>query len=219
MASDGFLELKTYVLYTEGGKEQHLADLLTNTILEIHPEAAKRAYVPLRAYLKDVKKDGEKVWIEKKVLLFSNYVFVESNNIELFNTFLYTPGFDTGYNLLGKGTSRLRKRSTKKTSGKVVNPKIPGGDDYDIYPVSEDDMKRLRMLMGEDDFVDVSRGIKENGRVRFTSGPLVGLDPGKIIRIDRHKRFATVQMQFMGDLRKIDVAIEVLSAVDDGDAS
>lgn len=234
MTSDVFLELKTYVLYTEGGKEQHLADLLTNTILEIHPEAAKRAYVPLRAYLKDVKKDGEKVWVKENRVLFTGYVFVESSQIEKFNKYLYEPGFATPYMLFGKGSSRVAVGSGAKrvveTGGirsnrcqyvKVgIKPDRSQFEETDtsIISVSDADMKRLRMLMGEDDFVDVSRGIKENGRVRFTSGPLAGLDTGKIIKINRHKRYATVQTEFLGELRNIDVAIEVLSSMA-GDAS
>ena len=235
MASGGFLELKTYVLQTFGGKEQYMADLLANTILEVHPDSAQRLYVPHRAYLKDVKKDGEKVWVKENRVLFTGYVFVESNQIEKFNKHLYDPGFATPYMLVGKGSSRVAVgsgaiRRVVETGGirsnrcqyvKVgIKPDRSQFEESDtsIIPVSDADMKRLRMLMGEDEYVDVSRGIKENGRVRFTSGPLAGLDTGKIIKINRHKRYATVQTEFLGELRNIDVAIEVLSSMA-GDAS
>jgi len=48
--------LKTYVLHTEAGKEQYLADLLMNTVVNFYPEIAHRIYVPYRARL--VKSSG-----------------------------------------------------------------------------------------------------------------------------------------------------------------
>lgn len=203
---------KTYVLHTKGGKEQYLADLLTNTVLRLYPESANRIYVPYKAVLTKSAQTGQK-WIEEKTILFPNYVFVESNQIEIFNTHLYEPGFDTGYHLIGKGSARLPKGSYRSMTGiKQKGPKIETAGQRYIFPVSDEDMDRIRALMNADDFVAISRGIKENGRVRFISGPLVGHE-ADVVTINRHGRYAKVLIEFLGEMRQVDVAVEVLNAV------
>lgn len=201
---------KTYVLYTEAGKEQYLADLLTSSIIKYNPGSAERIYVPLKTMLIKSAMTGQK-WVEEKTLLFPNYIFIESENIELFNTRLYEPGFETSYHLLGKGTSR-RSEVSNKGIGKPPFKKstVPAEDYFErvIYPVSDVDMERLGRLMGEGDFVDISHGIKENGKVRFTAGPLVGME-GEVVNIKHHKRTATLRMMFLGEMRNIEMAVDI----------
>lgn len=98
----------TYVIFTESGKEHYLAELLTNTVVKNNPESARRIYVPTKAILTKSAQTGQK-WIEEKTILFPNYVFVESSEIEIFSTHLHAPSFDTSYYLLGKGSSRMPK--------------------------------------------------------------------------------------------------------------
>jgi len=194
---------KTYVLFTESGKEQYLAELLMNTVVKNNPESARRIYVPTKAILTKSVQTGQK-WIEEKTILFPNYVFVESSEIEIFSNHLHAPGFETSYYLLGKGSSRMPKGKGKlKASAK-------GAVDKSILPVSDTDMERLRRFLDSDDYMTISRGIKENGKVRFISGPLVNHE-ADVVRIERHKRRAIVQMQFLGEMRNIEVAVDVIT--------
>lgn len=198
---------KTYVLYTEAGKEQYLAELLMNTVVKNNPESARRIYVPTKATLIKSAQTGQK-WIEEKTILFPNYVFVESSEIGIFSTHLHAPSFDTSYYLLGKGSSRM-----PKGRGKLKGPKKGEADTF-ILPVSDADMERLRRFLDSDDYMTISRGIKENGKVRFISGPLVDHE-ADVVRIERHKRRAIVQMQFLGEMRNIEVAVDVITGAAD----
>lgn len=68
----------------------------------------------------------------------------------------------------------------------------------------------MHTFLDSDDYMTISRGIKENGKVRFISGPLVGHE-ADVVRIERHKRRAIVQMQFLGEMRNIEVAVDVIT--------
>ena len=57
---------------------------------------------------------------------------------------------------------------------------------------------------GRDHLFEMSRGYIVGDQVIITSGPIKKME-GKITFIDRHKRFAVVQMDMFG--RKIDVKI------------
>ena len=72
----------------------------------------------------------------------------------------------------------------------------------------------MRRFLNSDDYMTISRGIKENGKVRFISGPLVGHE-ADVVRIERHKRRAIVQMQFLGEVRNIEVAVDIITGTVD----
>lgn len=59
-----------------------------------------------------------------------------------------------------------------------------------------------------EDFVGFIRG----DRVFVTLGPLQGRE-SVIRKIDRHKRRAKIELEFMGDRRIFDVALEIVSKV------
>jgi transcriptional antiterminator NusG len=57
-----------------------------------------------------------------------------------------------------------------------------------------------------------SKGFIIGDKIIVTSGPLKGRE--SIIRkIDRHKRRAEIEVAFLGDIRRINVALEVISKV------
>lgn len=189
-------DTNTYVLYTEHHKELHLAEYLTSTILQRYPEAASRFYVPKAVKMWHYNdKNGNKQWEEREDLLFYNYVFTESSNVEALNQVLKGLRIDTGYHLIGKN----RIHDPNKTY-----------EDQPIIPVSEADMTRLNTLLGSDGIVGKSTFIKEGSHVEFLSGPLKGME-ADVKKIFPSKHYAIVEMEFLGEIRRISLAIQMIS--------
>jgi transcriptional antiterminator NusG len=59
-----------------------------------------------------------------------------------------------------------------------------------------------------------SRGIIVGDKIIIDSGPLRGLE-SNIKKIDRHKRKALIELSFLGDIRKINVPLEIVIKVVD----
>ncbi|GMQ62960.1 antiterminator LoaP [Vallitalea maricola] len=138
----------------------------------------------------------KKIYYNKKrkeqglVPMFPGYVFIETKmQADLFIKEIMPTIRKTKliYNLLGKD-----------------NPKNMG-----VY----DKEKRFLLKFCDNQYiVRESIGYIEGERVYIISGPLQGFE-SVIKRIDRHKRIAEVQMQFMGDTRRIKVALEVVRKI------
>ncbi len=81
------------------------------------------------------------------------------------------------------------------------------GEDY--TPISSDEERFLRVLMGDDFIVEMSVGVIEGDQVIVKYGPLCGLE-GNIVKINRHKRIAILRADFMGGSREIKVGLEII---------
>lgn len=79
----------------------------------------------------------------------------------------------------------------------------------EIYPISLEEEAFLKRLVGNKDEVELSYGIIEGGMVRVTSGSLMGMET-VIRKIDRHKRIAYIEMQVFGDVKLIQVGLEII---------
>jgi transcriptional antiterminator NusG len=60
--------------------------------------------------------------------------------------------------------------------------------------------------------IRASVGFCEGDKVRVTSGALVGLE-SLIKKINRHKREAIVEMEMMGDVRRVKLMLEVVEKI------
>ena len=68
----------------------------------------------------------------------------------------------------------------------------------------------LKELGGKAQTVEMSEGIIEQSVIKVYSGPLVGKE--KYIRkIDRHKRRAMLEMPMFGEMRKMQVGLEIVA--------
>ena len=77
-------------------------------------------------------------------------------------------------------------------------------------PALSDEEKRMIMhLIGDNDVVEASIGIIEGDKVIIMDGPLLGLE-GNIVYIDRHKRMAKLEMDFLGNRRTVSVPLEIV---------
>ena len=85
------------------------------------------------------------------------------------------------------------------------------GDTGDIA-MKEDERNTLQKLCNDDHCIEASSGIIAGNRVYVKEGPLKGFE--SIIRkIDRHKRRAFIELDFMGDVRKVAVALEIVEKI------
>ena len=76
-----------------------------------------------------------------------------------------------------------------------------------LYP---DEKEYLERLVNDKKVVEHSIGFIEGNEVFITEGPLQGFE-SKIVKIDRHKRRATLEVEFCGELRYVDVSLEIIS--------
>lgn len=171
--------MRTYVLWTEFGKEGHLKEVLENTIIPLLPETS--IFIPQKKKLLR----GPNGWGEVNDILFPNYVFMDTPDINAVHAVLYQPKIATAYHLLGM-------------------------DENNILAVKPDEKAWIEHMCDEKGIAGISRGIKEGTTVRFTEGPLVGME-AYVKKIDRHHRFAELQMEFFGAMRKITLACEIIS--------
>ena len=87
--------------------------------------------------------------------------------------------------------------------------KMLGREKEEIYPLPQDEVAFLKAFGEEDQVVDISRGCIEGDAVIVEQGPLKGKE-GLIRRIDRHKRIAEIEIEFLGERRKAKVGLEIV---------
>lgn len=81
------------------------------------------------------------------------------------------------------------------------------------YMKLTDAEKNFLLGFCDDDYVaEESRGFIVGDKIIVTSGPLEGRE-SIIKRIDRHKRRAEIEIAFLGDIRRVSVALEIISKI------
>lgn len=175
--------MNTYVIHCKGGDEEHVLQLLSETVLREDEEL----YIPRKKLIKHYKG----AWTEKVDILFPGYIFLTTSDLVGFRTLMFQPKFKTYYKMVGK-------------------------DGEDVIPIRDEELAWIRKLTGEEHVLEPSIGFKEGSSVRFVSGPMVGFE-GKILSINRHKRYAIIEMPFMGEMRSIQIGIEVLDSLEEAE--
>lgn len=113
--------------------------------------------------------------------LFPGYVFIISNEIEQFYFLLrQLPEF---IKLLGTGEKWT--------------------------PLSEEEVRILQSLTDQSHLMRLSQGCIVGDQVVITDGPLKGME-GCIRKINRHKRVAKVELLMLGQMRQIEVGLEIV---------
>lgn len=120
-------------------------------------------------------------WIKLKEPLFPGYLFFISDNVEmLIDGLKMVPDFT-----------------------KVL------GDDQEPIALYPHEIDFLQKYTNENRVLEMSYGFLEGDRLVVTDGPLKDYQ-GKIVRIDRHKRLATLEMEFFGRVVRMKVGMEVV---------
>jgi transcriptional antiterminator NusG len=95
--------------------------------------------------------------------------------------------------------------------------RVPGiikllSSENEILTVDESELRVLKILIGNDDNIGISRLYNENDIIKIIAGPLVGLE-GQIIKVDSRKGRAKVSLSFMNEVRIVELGIEVVDKI------
>ena len=132
------------------------------------------------------RKEGKSFLVNKNK--FPGYLFVESELSQVeFWEMVYSLSSKVSYFM------KLLKYDNEGTSA--------------LYP---DEKEYLEKLLNDKRVMEHSIGFIEGNQVIITEGPLMGYE-SKIIKIDRHKRRATLEVDFIGEIRHVNVSLEIIS--------
>ena len=83
-------------------------------------------------------------------------------------------------------------------------------DGEDFSPIKQEEADFIAGITDKDRNISLSEGYIINSKIVVTSGPLVGYE-GVIKKIDRHKRLAYIEIDFMGQPQLIKIPLEIVS--------
>jgi len=151
----------------------------------LHPEVRLPMHFPRRKI--DIRRKG--IVRQSTVAVFPGYIFIEAGNEDIHAhqwAFRRTDGF---YRFL---------RSNQ-----------------DISPLADRDLELvLHFIKKAGPVAGVSRVyFNENSRIVVVEGPLIGLE-GRIIKVDKRKKRAKVKLNLYDDSFAIDLAFEVIGALE-----
>ncbi|MCR4585330.1 MAG: antiterminator LoaP [Lachnospiraceae bacterium] len=139
------------------------------------------ALTDVRIYYYDRQMKRQGEWRTEKRVMFPGYVFLES------------------------GDPKTLFQQLKRVIGMT---KLLGADN-EAVPLTAKEAEFLEKLGGGTESVDYSEGIIVGDRVQVYSGPLQGLE-GLICKIDRHKRLAWIELEFLGQKRRMELGLGVV---------
>ena len=120
-------------------------------------------------------------WISKKKIMFAGYIFAVTDDIEAVI------------------------RNIRKITDYAKPVRL--SDDY--LPISYEEQKFLESLIGDDETVEESIGIIEGDEIIVKEGPPKGLE-SRIIRVDRHKRLAYIELNMCDRKVEAQLCLNVL---------
>lgn len=88
--------------------------------------------------------------------------------------------------------------------------KLLGNDGEYIYPIRKEEAMFLTRFGDKEHIVDMSYGLIEGDVIKVSDGPLMGYE-GDIIKIDRHKRIAYVNVSLFDRITTVKVGLEIIS--------
>lgn len=86
------------------------------------------------------------------------------------------------------------------------------GDDDGAIPLYPEEVEFLQKYIDEDKIMKMSEGYIEGDQLVITDGPLTYYE-GKIVKINRHKRTAVLEVEFLGRKNLVTVGLEVVRKI------
>ena len=86
------------------------------------------------------------------------------------------------------------------------------GDDDGAIPLYQEEVEFLQRYTGDERILKMSEGYLVGSELVVTDGPLKDYQ-GKVMKIDRHKRTAVLELEFLGREMKVTVGLEVVRKV------
>ncbi len=91
--------------------------------------------------------------------------------------------------------------------------KLLGKYGQDIFPLNEDEIVFLKSFGKDDHIVNMSIGYIEGDKIFVSGGPLKNKE-GIIKKVDRHKRLAFIEVEFLGQITNAKVGLEIIKKND-----
>jgi transcriptional antiterminator NusG len=76
--------------------------------------------------------------------------------------------------------------------------------------IRDEEIQPLLSLSQNGNIIDYSRILIQNSRVHVTSGPLIGME-GFIRKVDKRRGRAKVALNFMGQIKTVDLRVEIVT--------
>lgn len=86
------------------------------------------------------------------------------------------------------------------------------GDGKEIVSLYDKEVEFLMKFGKEDHLIKMSHGYIENDRIVITDGPMKDYE-GTIKKIDRHKRKAIIEIEFLGRTMEVSVGVEIVRKI------
>lgn len=87
------------------------------------------------------------------------------------------------------------------------------GDDDGAISLYQEEVEFLQRYTGDERILKMSEGYLVGSELVVTDGPLKDYQ-GKVMKIDRHKRTAVLELEFLGRKTKVTVGLEVVRKFD-----
>lgn len=84
-------------------------------------------------------------------------------------------------------------------------------DETGPLAICEEEVEQLQQLIDQDGTIGISSVFKENEQITIIDGPMQGLE-GQISSVDFRKGRAAVKLQFLGQIRTIQLGIERITS-------
>ncbi len=143
-------------------------------------------------------------FIPQVELTFKNSKFIRKELKPMF------PGYVFIDSILDEKTFIIQAHKLTRFSKCIF--KLLGSENADCMKLTEEEKNFLLSFCDDDYVTEESKGFIIGDKIIVTSGPLEGRE-SIIKKIDRHKRRAEIEFKFLGDIRRISVALEVISKV------
>lgn len=147
---------------------------------------------------------GSEAFIPQVEIVFKNSKFIRKELKPMF------PGYVFTNSEVGEIEFISRAYNYARFSRCIF--KLLGNQSIDYMKLSEDEKNFLLGFCDDEYVIEESKGLIAGDKIFITSGPLMGRE-SIIKKIDRHKRRAEIELMYCGDIRRVNVALEIVSRV------
>lgn len=112
-----------------------------------------------------------------------------------------------GYVLIKTGMDAVKYNIIKSIP--PIYSMVSQGGEY-CSEIRDEEIETLLNLSENENIIDYSRIIVENSRIHVTSGPLTGME-GLIKKVDKRRGRAKVALNFMGQVKTVDLGVEIVT--------
>lgn len=156
-------------------------------------------------YLNDMLSNEESVsFVPKIEFIFKNSKLIRKEFKPMFPSYVFVDTERDGRDFINFAARIV------KNSKYIIN--LLGKSTPDYMAIHEKEKDFLLGFYDDEYIVRESFGFIEGDMIFINSGPLKGKE-SRIKRIDRHKRRAEIELEFMGDVRRVSVSLDIVRKI------